>query len=169
MAVTLVRILYVKPTAELLSDEQKFKPIDTLLLRDFSSGFRQNTRQDGSRIPIINKSDGTYIVDIYSRGAVNQVKLLLEERYGITTVREEEPPSSSDKNGANQESKFRFLEKFVLNNPSLSPTAKTVLQEKINKEKGPWNVEDKSFILGIEESGNRITIKTRNGESYIYY
>ena len=165
MAVTVARILYVKPPAELLSDTQRLIPIDMLLLRDFSSCFRQ----DKNRLPVTNKPDGTWIVDVYNKGAVNQVKLLLKERYGITTVREEEPPSSSDKMGTNQDSKSRFLEKFVLNNPNLSSKAKQVLQEKVNKEEGSWSVKDENFILGIKESGNTITIKTKSGEAYIYY
>lgn len=59
-----------------------------------------------------------------------------------------------------------FINAFILHNDSLTPQAKELVINEARSERGPWSLKD--FVESISLSGNKVTIKTKSGEAYLY-
>lgn len=59
-----------------------------------------------------------------------------------------------------------FVSRFVFNNKNLNAEEKTFMIKLINSEEGPWS--SKGSVKDVFSDDDRITVKTRNGESYYY-
>ncbi|MBI5153519.1 MAG: hypothetical protein HZA36_03625, partial [Parcubacteria group bacterium] len=74
-----------------------------------------------------------------------------------------EKPKPSEKESENAEN---FLTTFVINNENLTPQAKTLITNQARSDRGPWGAQN--FVTEVTQQDNKITIKTKSGESYLY-
>jgi hypothetical protein len=59
-----------------------------------------------------------------------------------------------------------FLEKFVKNNPGLTPEAKALMTVEVTVSFGPWHV--RNHVCKVTQMEDTITVYTPNSESYYY-
>lgn len=59
-----------------------------------------------------------------------------------------------------------FVENFIKNNDSLTPQAKELMTGVARSRRGEWVLKD--HVIGVTQSDNKITVKSKGGEGYFY-